>query len=104
MREQPDCIRLSGLDRADWAASSGFTGRAWAALVHLREAWISADSDNARAIEHAIASLMRGHSFADHAETVGRILNAHHERGSELIGGINQYAAEPIEWRMGSDE
>jgi hypothetical protein len=87
-RQKAECIALSGLDDADLAASTGFTRRAWAALVHLREAWISADPSNARAIELAIAALLTGHSFADNLDTVERILRAHHERGDELMGAI----------------
>lgn len=73
-----------GLDDADFPTLTGFSSRAFAALAHLREAWLSADAQNARAIEAAIRALMYGHSFADHKDEVIKILAFNHERWPEL--------------------
>lgn len=56
------------------AALTGFTGRAFRALAHLREAWCVADTSNAMAIEGAIRELLRGHSFDEHRDLLILIL------------------------------
>lgn len=52
-----------GLEDAELASLTGFTSRASRALAHLREAWLSADESNGRAIEIALSELFRGQSF-----------------------------------------
>lgn len=59
-----DCEENLGLEDAERGALTGFTRRAAQALAHLREAWLVADTDNARAVEAAIAELFNGHSFS----------------------------------------
>lgn len=44
---------------------TGFTARAVAALVHLREAWIGADPSNRPGVELAIAALFATRSLAE---------------------------------------
>ena len=72
----PDCRRL-GLSRAQAAALTGFTGRAAAALAHLREAWTVADPDNRRAVEAAIRALLAAHSFRDRRDDLALAILIH---------------------------
>lgn len=62
---EPDChetfVRL--LDQCGFL--TGFTRRATAALIHLREAWIAADQTNRPGIETAIRSVMATRSILD---------------------------------------
>lgn len=69
-----DACDLSFLPDEQRAALTGFTSRAFEALAHLREAWLAADADNARAIESAIRALLIGHSFKRHQDLVTQIL------------------------------
>lgn len=57
MRRNRDCEQL-GLPRPERAALTGFTGRAAAALAHLREAWCVADGGNRPWVEAAIRELL----------------------------------------------
>lgn len=69
-----DCEENLGLEDAERGALTGFTRRAAQALAHLREAWLVADTDNARAVEAAIAELFNGHSFQRNRGLFERVL------------------------------
>lgn len=85
-----DCHRKRlGLTNDELAMLTGFTSRMVAALAHLREAWIAADGQNARAIEHALRVLFaESHSLHDNAETMIKVLLHSHERGDEMLRGL----------------
>lgn len=63
-----------GLHDEELASLTGFTSRASRAVAHLREAWLSADSDNADAIERALHELFRGHSFQRNKQLMLNVL------------------------------
>jgi hypothetical protein len=65
-----------GLHNKELASLTGFTSRASRAVAHLREAWLSADNDNAAAIERALYELFRGHSFQRNKELMLNVLTA----------------------------
>lgn len=58
-----DCTRT--LEAVPTAHLTGFSTRAAAALVHLREAWIAADHENRRHVVAAIAALLESRSFRE---------------------------------------
>ena len=67
----PDCSRtFYACDNAFLTGSTrtGFTRRATAALIHLREAWCNADETNAPAVAVAIAALFNTRSFGESPE------------------------------------
>ena len=87
-RPKPDCQRL-GLSDAQLASLTGFTSRAAKAVAHLREAWLSADAENARAIASALRALFaESHSFQRNRELFLDVLKAEHERGGELLAKL----------------
>lgn len=75
MRRRPDCKNL-GLDTEQLAGLSGFTGRAVAALAHLREAWCGADPGNRAAVEASIRALLLSHSLREIPRTSAMVLCA----------------------------
>jgi hypothetical protein len=79
-----------GLKPNERAALTGFSWRAIAALAHLREAWISADGGNAKAIEAAIRVLLsESHSLRDDcAQLAVKVLLHGHMRGAEMLKAI----------------
>lgn len=80
---KPDCDEENlGLSEDQLGELSGFTGRAFAALAHLREAWLVADENNAQAIEVALQALLHGHSFADNHDLVRAVLT--HGMGTDV--------------------
>lgn len=95
---KPDCHPSNvGLHDAERAALTGYTSRAIKALAHLREAWCSADLNNARSIERAIAELLQGHSFREgtNRNLATLVLRHGHERGNELMTGV-RHAEETV--------
>lgn len=65
-----------GLEDAELASLTGFTSRASRAVAHLREAWLSADSNNAAAVERALYELFREHSFQRNKQLMLNVLTA----------------------------
>jgi hypothetical protein len=81
MKCEHDCAQYLGIQEEDLGMLTGFTSRAFAALAHLREAWLSADPDNRRAIEAGLVALMFGHSFADNVDLIAQVLSARMDPG-----------------------
>ena len=68
-----DCEDL-GLSDDQYAALTGFTHRAFAALAHLRECWCSADPNNRAAVVASIRALLQGHSMARYPRMCATVL------------------------------
>lgn len=75
-----DCGTGLGIQEDDLGCLTGFSSRAFAALAHLREAWLSADRDNKHAIERALIELMEGHTFTENPGLVAQVLSARMNR------------------------
>jgi hypothetical protein len=57
------CLRVARFAKPEVRATAGgFETRKVAALAHLREAYLSADPENARAVEDAVRALVGTHS------------------------------------------
>ena len=72
MTRKADCTKT--LEREGGGFLTGFTRRAAAALVHLREAWVIADYRNKSDVEDAIRALFSTHCLASRPETYRPIL------------------------------
>ncbi|HYZ88311.1 MAG TPA: hypothetical protein VE620_03340 [Myxococcales bacterium] len=95
MTHTPDCQRL-GLTDGQYAALTGFTGRAVRALAHLREAWSVADQDHAAAIELAIRAIVDARELRRIQPLCARVLTAGFDegRGAELLARVGVDALE----------
>lgn len=69
-----DCQRTFDDLRDECGFLTGFTGRAAAALIHLREAWLSADDTNRPGVARAIRELFGTRSLSQNPEAYHRFL------------------------------
>lgn len=84
-KPKPDCHRENlGLDKKELAALGGFSFRAFGALAHLREAWLTADLQNRGCVTAALRALFLCHSMQDNRDLALKVLRHNHDRGTEL--------------------
>lgn len=75
-----------GLQQEQLGALTGFTRRAFAALAHLREAWLVADAGNVRGVEAAIRGLLESRSMREARGLVAQALR--NEVASDQAPGL----------------